>query len=113
MRITPERLAELEEKRGSVKYLADHDGSPWGATLREVLIGLDDAIADRALLMRVVEAARELLQANQTDFCCSLTEMGEHRSPDDEPVAAGTGGDSAITFGHIRRLATTLAALKG
>lgn len=44
----------------------------------------------------------ELVVASEDDYCSDDTEKGEWREPDDEPVAAGQGHVSEITFGTVR-----------
>lgn len=63
-------------------------------------------------LLAVAEAAAPLLAACEEEFTSPMTEEGDGRCGDDEPVAGGDNGMSPITFGHICKLRKALAALE-
>ena len=63
---------------------------------------------DPSKLAYLEKAAEELLIACIIDFASDLTE----ECGDDDAVMSGSDADSAIKFGHIRRLESALAAFR-
>jgi hypothetical protein len=64
--------------------------------------------ADEIERLRAV--LRPLLEACENDFMCDVTEAGDTRDGDDEPVSFTLGGIGCdLTFGHIRRARAALA----
>lgn len=58
---------------------------------------------------RLRKALRPLLEACENDFMCDVTEAGDTRDGDDEPVSFTLGGIGCdLTFGHIRRARAAL-----